>query len=114
MSKTLADVIAENETLYVNCSHTLCWRTVKLDVHALADSLGADHGAMHDDLVKLFRCTKCYAEGRDQRPVFFTYLTDYEADRQRRNARPGRIDGKPQTVGLGPLERKGIDHEEDV
>jgi hypothetical protein len=88
MSKTLADVLAANESLSVNCSSPACFHSTKLDVRALADRLGPGHGAMHADLVRYFRCTKCDAEGREQRPVFFTCIPDYEADAARRNARP--------------------------
>ena len=47
----------------------------------LIEKLGEDHGAMHVDLVGKFACTACREAGREHRPVFFTYLTDYEADR---------------------------------
>jgi hypothetical protein len=53
----------------------------------LIEKLGEDHGAMHVDLVGKFACTACREAGRVETPVFFTYLTDYEADRQRRNAK---------------------------
>jgi hypothetical protein len=96
MSKTLADVLAANEALYVNCSSAACFHTAKMDVRALADRLGPDHGAMHDDLVKLFRCTKCDAEGRQQRPVFFTCIPDYRADMQRRNAKRWPVAGQSE------------------
>jgi hypothetical protein len=88
MSKTLADVLAANESLSVNCSSPACFHSTKLDVRALAYRLGLDHGAMHDDLVRYFRCAKCDSEGRPQRPVFFTCIPDYAADAARRKARP--------------------------
>lgn len=44
---------------YVNCGHSFCCGSTQLNVGALADRLGADHGALHDDLVKLFRCQAC-------------------------------------------------------
>ena len=40
---------------------------------------------MHWDLVGLFGCTRCKAAGRDRRPLFFTFIPDYEGDQQRRN-----------------------------
>lgn len=84
--KTLADAHAANESLCVNCGHPVCCRSTMLDVRALADRLGADHGAMHHDLVRLFRCQACTDAGRDRRPVFFTCIPDYSGINQRRNA----------------------------
>jgi hypothetical protein len=55
----------------------VCCRSTKLDVQALIDRLGPCHGLMHDDLVGVFGCSKCKAEGRDRRPVFFTCIPDY-------------------------------------
>ena len=75
--KTLADTLAANETLLVNCGHPACCKSTKLDVQALIDQLGPDHGAMHWDLVRLFGCSACNAEGRERRPVFFTFVPDY-------------------------------------
>lgn len=84
--KTLADVIAANESLSVNCSHPACCHSVKLDVPGLAQRLGADHGAMHGDLVDLFHCRRCKDAGRRRRPVFFTCIPDYEGEKRRRDA----------------------------
>ena len=76
--KTLADTLAANETLYVHCGHPACCKSTKLDVQALIDRLGADHGSMHWDLVNLFGCSHCKAAGRERRPVFFTCVPDYQ------------------------------------
>lgn len=70
--KTLADTLSARETLYVNCAHPVCCKSTKLDVQALIDRLGADHGSMHQDLVGLFGGSNCMAAGRDRRPVFFS------------------------------------------
>lgn len=75
--QTLGRLLAENSSLYVNCAHPMCQRSTKLDLQALADRLGPDHGAMHDHLVRKFRCTKCEREGRPARPVFFTLIPNY-------------------------------------
>jgi hypothetical protein len=32
---------------------------VKLDLEALADRLGTDHGSLHDQLVPKLKCSKC-------------------------------------------------------
>jgi hypothetical protein len=81
----IADLIAANEALFVNCGHPACNHSIQLDLEALAARLGADHGAMHDDLVRLFRCQRCAAAGRDQGPVFFTCIPDYEGIQSRKN-----------------------------
>ncbi|RWO58751.1 hypothetical protein [Mesorhizobium sp.] len=67
--KTLADTLAARDT---NCAHPMCCKSRKLDIQALIDRLGRDHGSMHDDLVGLFICSNCKAAGRDRRQVFFT------------------------------------------
>ena len=58
---------------------------VNLDM--LIEQLGGDHGAMHYDLVGKFACSAYREAGRDERPVYFTIIPNYERDRQRRNAR---------------------------
>ncbi|MBB6414254.1 hypothetical protein [Mesorhizobium sangaii] len=85
MSKTLADTLAARETMYVHCGHPACCKSTKLDIQALIDRLGPDHGSMHWDVVQLFGCPDCKAAGRDRRPAFFNCIRDYEGDRQRRN-----------------------------
>ncbi|TIL80201.1 MAG: hypothetical protein E5Y81_07390 [Mesorhizobium sp.] len=52
---------------------------------ALIDRHGSDHGSMHQDLVGLFGCSKCKAEGRDCRPVFFTFIPDDKGQQRERN-----------------------------
>ena len=83
--KNLADTLAARESIYVNCGHPLCGQSTKLDIEALIDRLGPEHGSMHQDLVGVFGCSKCKAEGRDRRPVFFTCIPDYQAQQEERN-----------------------------
>lgn len=90
MTKTLADTLAARERVFVNCSHPMCCRSTKLDIQSLIDRLGPDHGSMHDDLVGLFKCSRCEAAGRDRRPVFFTCVPDYDGIDKARTR-----DGKP-------------------
>ncbi|MER8845951.1 hypothetical protein [Mesorhizobium australicum] len=70
--KTIADAMLEGERFYVNCGHPMCGHSHKIDLKALGARLGLDHGAMHNDLVKVFRCERCNAAGRDRcsSPVF--------------------------------------------
>ncbi|RWI11522.1 hypothetical protein [Mesorhizobium sp.] len=77
--KTLADTLAARETIYVNCGHPMCCKSTKLNIQALIDRLGRDHGSMHDDLVGLFVCSNCKAAGRDRRQVFFTCIPERPA-----------------------------------
>jgi hypothetical protein len=60
------------------------------------EKLGEDHGAMHHDLVGMFACSACREAGRDERPVFFTVLPDYAADRARARS-AGRKIGQGMT-----------------
>jgi len=57
--KTIQDVIDEGETITAYCHAYLCNNKSVLDMLALRDRFGPDHGAMHDDLVPKLRCTKC-------------------------------------------------------
>jgi hypothetical protein len=75
---TLADMLAENTRLFVNCGDTRCGHSAEADVLALVDRLGAEHGAMHDDLAQIFTCFACREAGRDRRQVFFTLVPDYD------------------------------------
>lgn len=97
-TKTLADTLAARETIYVNCGHPMCCKSTKLDVQALKDRLGPGHGSMHEDLVGLFACSKCKAEGRDRRPVFFTCIPDYEGLNAKGRV-PRRRSGRKVLIG---------------
>ena len=77
----------------------MCCKSTKLDIQALIDKLGPDHDSMHQDLVRLFGCSKCKAEGRERRPVFFTCIPDYEGQQRERNR-----DWKP-TFGKADRDR---------
>lgn len=57
--RTLADVVAEDAELSVWCEGMQCSHGGKVDLAALVARLGPDHGAMHDDLFRLFSCSKC-------------------------------------------------------
>ena len=87
MFDTLNDMRAEGVALYVNCSHPVCCRSALVNLDMLIEKLGGDHGGMHGDLVGHFYCSACREAGRDERPVYFTVIPNYERDRQMRNAR---------------------------
>lgn len=42
---------------------TVCRHHVKLDLEALCQRLGRNHGCMHWDIAPLLRCSKCGARG---------------------------------------------------
>jgi hypothetical protein len=101
--KTLADTLAARETVYVNCGHPMCCKSTKLDIQALIDRLGSDHGSMHRDLVGLFGCSKCKAEGRDRRPVFFTFIPRLQRPAARAEPAPGSRPSKVKGSKRGNL-----------
>jgi hypothetical protein len=76
MSKTLAEVLAANESLSVSCSSPACFHSTKLDVRTRADRLGPI----------MVHARRPGAEGRKQGPLFFTCMPDYTAEMQRRIA----------------------------
>lgn len=59
MGNTIQDLIDHGTGLSIHCSTYLCHNHAMLDLVALRERLGPDHGAMHDDLVPLFVCSKC-------------------------------------------------------
>ncbi|KRB24072.1 hypothetical protein ASD99_29410 [Mesorhizobium sp. Root695] len=63
----------------------MCCKSTKLDIQALIDRLGPGHGSMQQELVGLFACSDCKASGRDRRPMFFTFVPDYEGQQRARN-----------------------------
>lgn len=64
--KTIQDAINSGDSIWAWCYRTLCGHGTRLDLLALRDRLGPDHGVMHDDLAPKLRCTKCNGvRGRD-------------------------------------------------
>ena len=57
---TLADRIRNGDMVRAYC-HNIPARghSSELDLVKLAEKLGPDHGAMHDDLVRKLKCAKC-------------------------------------------------------
>jgi len=57
---TLGDMIDHGNQITVYCETWGCKHGKTLDLMALADRYGRDHGALHWDLVKLpWKCEKC-------------------------------------------------------
>ena len=54
---TLGDCLRCGETITAHC-HT-CGRYTELDIQALADKLGSEHGAMLNDLAPKLKCSVC-------------------------------------------------------
>jgi len=57
--RTIQDVIDSGDTIRAYCHAYQCNHSAVLDMIALRDRFGPDHGAMHDDLVPKLRCIKC-------------------------------------------------------
>lgn len=57
--RTIQDVIDSGDTIRAYCHAHLCNHSAVLDMIALRDRFGPDHGAMHDDLVPKLRCLRC-------------------------------------------------------
>jgi len=103
MSKTLADILAARESIYVNCAHPMCGQSTKLDVQALIERLGPDHAAMHDDLVRLFGCAKCKAAGRRNGRIIFLKLESMprgEFQRRRNHFVPPAVTSSKDTLDM--------------
>lgn len=58
-NSTIQGSIDLGMTITAWCHNSACAHHAKLDLLALRDKLGPDHGALHDDLVPLLRCSKC-------------------------------------------------------
>ena len=52
-------MIDSGDTIRAYCHAYLCHHNAVLDMVALRERFGPDHGAMHDDLVPKLRCVKC-------------------------------------------------------
>lgn len=71
---TLGKMRLDGSRLSVNCS--TCNKHTMLDMDALIDRLGEDHGCMHWDLVRHFYCRDCRAAGRPDRNITFLHHAD--------------------------------------
>ena len=54
---TIGSLIENKHILRAYCNS--CRHCVKLDLEALADRLGRDHGSLHDQLVPKLKCSQC-------------------------------------------------------
>lgn len=57
--ETIQSFIDSGDRLTAWCHNSRCNHNAILDMHALRERLGPDHGAMHGDLVHKLRCAKC-------------------------------------------------------
>lgn len=55
--ETIQHFIDSSDTFEMSC-HT-CHHHAPLDMLKLRDRLGPDHGCLHDDIIHLFKCSKC-------------------------------------------------------
>lgn len=56
---TIADAIARGNRIWAYCIQSNCRHMAVLDLLALRDCLGPNHGALRADLVPKLRCAKC-------------------------------------------------------
>ncbi|MER9170546.1 hypothetical protein NKI12_24850 [Mesorhizobium australicum] len=75
-------------------------KSIKLDVQALIDRLGAGHGSMRQDLAGCSAARIARLRARERRKVFFTCIPDYDGQNRERNR-----DWKP-TFDRSAAERK--------
>lgn len=66
---TIAEAIARGDRIWGYCIESSCRHMAVLDLLALRDRLGPDHGALRADLVPKLRCSKC---GSRQVGIFST------------------------------------------
>lgn len=57
--ETIQSFIESGDVLTAYCHNSRCNHHSVLDMAALREKLGPDHGSMHDDLVPKLRCSKC-------------------------------------------------------
>lgn len=57
MTETIQHFIDSGDRCEVHCNR--CGHHAPLDHVKLRDRLGPDHGALHNDLVPLLRCSRC-------------------------------------------------------
>jgi hypothetical protein len=86
-NSTLGGMIDMGFDIMVNCGGRGCDRSKRLDLVAMAEKYGRDHGAMHADLIKLpWRCDLCGC-----REVSFTVVPrskEYEPGRRAMRDKP--------------------------
>ncbi|MEX0408905.1 hypothetical protein ABGN05_25015 [Aquibium sp. LZ166] len=56
---TVQELIDEGYTLHAGCKENTCLRTRPLDLIALRDRLGPEHGTLHHNLAPKLRCSTC-------------------------------------------------------
>ena len=58
-NRTIQGAIDGGYTAEVYCHNSRCGHHAPLNWIALRDRLGPDHGAMHDDIVPMLKCSMC-------------------------------------------------------
>lgn len=64
-------LLATGHEITVHCSNNGCGHYGKVDLVALGEKLGLDHGTLEKDLKPHFYCLKCRAAGRPDRNIGF-------------------------------------------
>jgi hypothetical protein len=86
---TFGDCLDSGYSIRVYCDSISCSNGRALDLEAMVAKYGRDHGALHNDLIKLsWRCDKCGG-----RKVTFRYQPGTkEYDAKRPDLRPDWVD----------------------
>lgn len=59
MTETIQHFIDSGDWFEIHCQNPRCYHHAQIDMLKLRDRLGPDHGCLHDDIIHLFRCSKC-------------------------------------------------------
>jgi hypothetical protein len=59
MTETIQHFIDSGDRYELWCHNSACGHHAHIDMLKLRDRLGPDHGCLHDDIIHLFRCSKC-------------------------------------------------------
>ncbi len=59
MSETIQHFIDSGDRLTLYCHNPRCRHHARIDMLKLRDRLGPDHGCLHNDIIHMFRCSKC-------------------------------------------------------
>lgn len=89
MAETIQHFIDSGDSIEIYCHNPKCRHHATLDMLKLRDRLGPDHGCLHDDIIHLFRCSKCGSKdlgmirtpkGNEKRTMGGAHANKYERE----------------------------------
>lgn len=86
--ETIQQFLDSGDRYEIWCDNQECRHHAHIDMAALRDRLGPDHGALRDDIIHLFRCSACggkrlglirQARGNDEKGTAgaYNYMNQY-------------------------------------